>query len=82
MTLSNRIRTQSSIKTLINLSTSKRTFMVLSNPDEIHKDDWYVHVSIFGVSFVYFSLNTPVACYEDEFLRCIGWPNTVAGRQL
>lgn len=58
MTLSRKTTTNQAIETLFNLSTRKRTFMVLWNPDEIRRDDWYVHIFVFGVSLVYFSLNT------------------------
>ena len=60
MTISQKTRTQVSIKTLLNLSSSKRTIMLLWNPEEISRADWFVHVSFFGVSLVYFSLSSEV----------------------
>jgi hypothetical protein len=58
MTISQKTRTTVSLKTLLNLSTSKRSLMILWNPEEIHRQDWFVHVSFFGLSLVYFSLTT------------------------
>lgn len=61
MTLTSKTNTQANIKTLANLSTRKRTLMALYNPNEIHKADWFVHIHVFGLSFVYFSLTTETA---------------------
>ena len=61
MTISNQLNTTAAISTLLNLSTRKRTLMILLNPAETHKEDWFVHIHVFGVSFVYFSLTTVCA---------------------
>jgi hypothetical protein len=61
MTISRRINQAAKIKTLLNLSTSKRTFMVLRNPEMIDNADWFFHVHFAGMSLVYFSLTTETA---------------------
>lgn len=76
MTISQKTRTQSAIKTLLNLSTAKRSLMLLWNPDEIQRDFWFVHVSFFGMSLVYFSLTTETVCpelpeYWQEFFKSL-----------
>ena len=63
MTISAKRNPAACIKTLCNLASSKRAFMILWNPDEIHRDYWFVHVYLFGLSLVYFSLTT--TCDSD-----------------
>ena len=63
MTISNKTHTAVSLKTLLNLSTSKRSLMLLWNPEEIHREFWFVHISVFGLSLVYFSLTTETDSY-------------------
>lgn len=83
MTISSQFQSQSvarrSISTLLNLSTSKRSFMILWNPDCIQRADWFVHISVMGVSLVYFSLATPEGSYEDETARLMGVADTIKG---
>ena len=51
MTISTQTRPNQVIKTVLNLSTRKRSFMVLLNPERIFRDDWNVEFGVFGVSW-------------------------------
>jgi hypothetical protein len=82
MTISRRMNQAANIKTLLNLSTSKRSFMILSNPQRVENENWYTHLHLFGISFIYFSVDTPSADYADEYTRSIGWVNTINGTHL
>lgn len=60
MTISHQTRAnqviKTTVRTLLNLSTRKRSFMVLLNPDSIIRADWNTSVNVAGFSFVYLSL--------------------------
>jgi len=56
MTISKRFNPAANLKTICNLATSKRAFMILWNPDCVQREFWQFHSCYFGFSFVYFSL--------------------------
>lgn len=66
MTISHKFDAKRCIKTLLNLSTRKRSFMVLWNPDQIQREFWDKHLSVFGLSLVYFSLDSDMVTFDIE----------------
>lgn len=74
MCISHKINSPAVISTLLNLATSKRALMILWNPAHVQREYWNLHLNVFGVSLVYFSLDYdgPMDA-DDEYSEFAQW---------